>query len=221
MTQLHHLIEGPSEAPVVVLSGSLGADLTMWDAQASALAERFRVVRYDHPGHGHSPSRPGPYALDGLGAEVLALLDHLGVERIHWVGLSLGGMVGMWLAAHVPERIDRLTLVCTSAQLGPPADWTERVAAARRDGTGALAEAIRDMALLPVLGRVRAPTLVVAGLQDPSTPPDHAVHIAAGIPGARIAVLDPTCRPSSAPRRSPTCSSSIWAVRPAPSRNVT
>lgn len=229
MTPLHHLVEGPTDAPVVVLSGSLGADLTMWDAQASALAERFRVVRYDHPGHGGSPSRPGPYALDDLGAEVFALHDHLGLERTHWVGLSLGGMVGMWLAAHAPERIDRLTLVCTSAQLGPPEDWTERAAAARRDGTGALAEAtverwltpefaeahpdvadrmkgmvastddegyagcaeaIRDMDLLPVLGQVRAPTLVIAGLQDPSTPPDHAVRIAAGIPGARIAVLD-------------------------------
>ena len=78
MTPLHHLVEGPTDAPVVVLSGSLGADLTMWDAQASALAERFRVVRYDHPGHGGSPSRPGPYALDDLGAEVFALHDHLG-----------------------------------------------------------------------------------------------------------------------------------------------
>ena len=113
-------IAGPDDAPTLVLSNSLGSTTAMWDPQVPALAERLRVVRYDHRGHGGSPVPPGPYELADLGADALALLDRLGLERVHWCGLSLGGMVGMWMAINAPERIDRLVLCCTSAQLGPP-----------------------------------------------------------------------------------------------------
>jgi 3-oxoadipate enol-lactonase len=136
-----HTLDGPEGAPTVVLSNSLGSTPAMWDPQLPALLERLRVVRYDHRGHGASPVPPGPYELDDLGADVLALLDRLGLERVHWCGLSLGGMVGMWMAIHAPERIDRLVLCCTSAKLGPPEMWADRAATVREHGVDAVADA--------------------------------------------------------------------------------
>jgi 3-oxoadipate enol-lactonase len=134
-------IAGPQDAPTLVLSNSLGSTTAMWDRQVPALAERLRVVRYDHRGHGRSPVPPEPYDLADLGADVLALLDRLGAERVHWCGLSLGGMVGMWLASNAPERIDRLVLCCTSAKLGPPEMWADRAASVRAQGVDAIADA--------------------------------------------------------------------------------
>ncbi|MGH8828513.1 MAG: alpha/beta fold hydrolase, partial [Jiangellaceae bacterium] len=110
-------VHGPADAPVVVLGSSLGTTRTMWDEQLPALSERYRVVRYDHRGHGRSPVPPAPYTVDDLGADLVALLDELGIVRAHHVGLSLGGIVAMWLAAHHPARVDRLALVCTGAHL--------------------------------------------------------------------------------------------------------
>jgi 3-oxoadipate enol-lactonase len=136
-----HTLDGPDGAPVVVLSNSLGSTPAMWDPQLPALLERLRVVRYDHRGHGASPVPAGPYELDDLGADVLALLDRLELERVHWCGLSLGGMVGMWMAIHAPDRIDRLVLCCTSAKLGPPEMWADRAATVREHGVDAVADA--------------------------------------------------------------------------------
>jgi 3-oxoadipate enol-lactonase len=222
-------IAGAQDAPVLVLSNSLGSTGAMWDPQVPTLAERLRVVRYDHRGHGGSPVPPGPYALADLGADALALLDRLALERVHWCGLSLGGMVGMWLAINAPERIDRLVLCCTSAQLGPPEMWAQRAETVRAEGVEAIADAgigrwltegfierepqaaaavramlvatpdegyagccaaIEHMDLLPELGAIRAPTLVIAGRQDPATPPEHGERIAAGIAGARLELVD-------------------------------
>jgi 3-oxoadipate enol-lactonase len=136
-----YTIDGPEDAPTVVLSNSLGSTPAMWDPQFPALAERFRVVRYDHRGHGRSPVPPAPYELANLGADVIALLDRLGLERVHWCGLSLGGMVGMWMAINAPERIDQLVLCCTSARLGPPEMWADRAATVRAQGVDAIADA--------------------------------------------------------------------------------
>jgi 3-oxoadipate enol-lactonase len=211
-----------------VLSNSLGTTPAMWDAQRPTLAERLRVVSYDHRGHGGSPVPVGPYELADLGADVLALLDRLDLERVHWCGLSLGGMVGMWLAIKAPERIDRLVLCCTSARLGPPEMWAERAATVRAHGVGAIADAgidrwlspefrarepetaaailamlagtpaegyaaccgvIERMDLLPQLGTIRAPTLVIAAADDPATPPEHGERIAAAIPDARLEIV--------------------------------
>ena len=138
---VHHEISGPDDAPVLVLSNSLGSTTAMWDPQVPTLAERLRVVRYDHRGHGGSPVPPGPYELADLGADALRLLDRLGLERVHWCGLSLGGMVGMWVAINAPERIDRLVLCCTSAKLGPPSMWADRAAMVRAEGVEAIADA--------------------------------------------------------------------------------
>ena len=117
---------GPAGAPALMLGGSLGTNLDMWRPQLPALSERLRVVRFDHRGHGGSPVPRGPYTLDELGTDVLALVDRLGLQRASYCGLSLGGMVGMWLAAHAPERIERLVLVCTAAHLPPAEGWLTR-----------------------------------------------------------------------------------------------
>ena len=164
MSELHYEVEGPAGAPVVLLAGSLGSTLAMWDPQVPALAERFRVVRYDHRGHGKSPVVRGPFELADLGTDVLELLDRLGIERAHLVGLSLGGMVSMWLAAHAPERVDRVALLCTSALLGPASNWTDRAATVRAEGTGAVADAVVERWFTPdfaarepeLIGRMRA-----------------------------------------------------------------
>jgi 3-oxoadipate enol-lactonase len=139
---LHFVDEGPPDAPALVLAGSLGSTLAMWDPQGPSLSERFRVIRYDHRGHGRSPVPPGPYDVADLAGDVLALLDRLEVPRAHFCGLSLGGQVVMWLAAHAPDRVDRLVLCCTSAWFGPPEPWLERAATVRAHGTGAVARAV-------------------------------------------------------------------------------
>ncbi|MFI9508838.1 3-oxoadipate enol-lactonase [Nocardia sp. NPDC052566] len=141
-TAVHYVIDGPAEGSPVVLSGSLGSDLRMWEPQVSALTEAgYRVVRFDHRGHGGSPVPTGPYTLADLGGDTVALLDRLGIATADFVGLSLGGMVGMWLAQHAPDRLRTLTLCCTSAELGPPSGWAERARLVRAEGTQAIASA--------------------------------------------------------------------------------
>jgi 3-oxoadipate enol-lactonase len=138
---VHCEVDGPQAGAAVVLSGSIGSDLRMWDPQITALTRAgYRVIRYDHRGHGGSPVPAGPYTLADLGGDALALLDRWGIARAHWVGLSLGGMVGMWLGQHAPRRIRTLTLLCTSAEL-PPSTWAERARLVRAQGMAAIAEA--------------------------------------------------------------------------------
>lgn len=147
--QLHHAVDGPTDAPVLVLSNSLGTTLRMWEPQVPALAERFRVVRYDMRGHGDSPVPPGPYTIGDLGGDILRLLDRLEVETAHVAGISIGGMASLWLAAHHPERVDRLVALCTSAALGPAETWVERAETVRTSGTVALADTVVSRWLTP------------------------------------------------------------------------
>ena len=141
----------------VVLSNSLGSTSAIWDRQVPAL-EGYRVIRYDHRGHGDSPVPRGPYTIADLGHDVLELLDSLDVERASFCGLSLGGMVGMWLAAHAPERIDRLVLLCTSARL-PRQPWLERARLVRAEGTSAVADLVVGRWFTPAFS-AREPELV-------------------------------------------------------------
>lgn len=137
---VHHVEDGPADGPAVVLSHSLGTDLHVWRPQVEQLARSRRVVRYDHRGHGRSPVPPGPYTIADLGRDVLALLDRLEIERTSFVGTSMGGMVGLWLAANAPDRIDRLVVCCTSAALGNPDAWTDRAGIVRSNGAVAIAD---------------------------------------------------------------------------------
>jgi len=139
---LAHDVLGDDDAPVLVLGSSLGTTKDMWQPQLDAFAQRFRVIRYEHRGHSRSPAPPGPYALDDLGADVLALLDSLGVDDFAYAGVSLGGMVGLWLAAQAPHRVRRLAVACTSALPGNPGAWHTRAAAVRAGGTAAVADAV-------------------------------------------------------------------------------
>ena len=146
---LPYRIEGPADAPPVLLSNSLGSTAEMWDPQVPALAEGYRVIRYEIRGHDGAPVPDGPYSMDDLGGDAVALLDHLGIERTHVVGLSLGGMTGMWLAVNAPERVDRLVAMCTSAMLADEHDWPLRARTVREQGTGAVAEAVVDRWFTP------------------------------------------------------------------------
>ena len=149
MTVLHHEIDGSPDAPPLILSGSLGTDLTMWEAQL-ALADQFRLIRIDQRGHGQSPMTVGPYSMGGLGRDVLDTMDHLGLDRASFCGLSIGGMIGMWLAAKAPERIERLVLICTAAYVPTASAYAERAATVRASGsTSSIADAVLQRWLTP------------------------------------------------------------------------
>jgi 3-oxoadipate enol-lactonase len=220
--------DGPDDAPVLVLGSSLGTSHEIWARQEPALRDEFRVVRFELPGHGrHRHSWPPFSSFDELGELVLETLD--GLESFAYCGVSLGGMLGMWLAANAPERIETLGLVCTSAHMPPAEGWwtraglvkssgmepiveaslgrwftpefTERspdvvaeFAAGLRqvdpDGYAACCVAIADMDLRADLAKIEAPTLVISGGRDPSTPPEHGGIIADGIAGARLLVVE-------------------------------
>ncbi|TDO46655.1 3-oxoadipate enol-lactonase [Kribbella sp. VKM Ac-2527] len=226
--RLRYAVDGPADAPTVVLANSLGATWSMWDHQLEALTQRYRVIRYDARGHGDSPAPTGPYSIDDLTDDVVALLDQIGAGRVHFVGLSLGGMTGLRLAARHPGRVDRLVVLCTSALLGPAAMWADRAALVRAQGTAAVAdavvarwytktfreahpdviataagmvastategyaaccEAIATMDLTTDLPTITAPTLAIAGADDPATPPEHLEAITAAIPTAHLLVV--------------------------------
>jgi 3-oxoadipate enol-lactonase len=138
--RLHHRFDGPDDAPVLVLSSSIGTTLELWDAQVPAFAGPFQIVRYDQLGHGRSEVPPGPYTVELLARELLGLLDGLGVDRFSFCGLSLGGTVGMWLGANAGDRIDRLVLAGTSPYW-PPEMWIERARLARAEGMEPIADA--------------------------------------------------------------------------------
>jgi 3-oxoadipate enol-lactonase len=226
--RLESSLQGPPGAPVLVLGNSIGTTRAVWDPQAAALRGHFRLLRFEYPGHGGSAAGPGPYTIGDLAGGVLALLDAHQVGRALYCGISLGGMVGMWLAAHAPERIGALGLCCTSARLGPAAMWADRAALVRSAGMGPVADqaagrwftpayrrrdpaavaaivaemrrvdpagyagccdAIGSMDQRGSLGSITAPTLVIAGAEDPATPPWHGAVIAAGIAGSRLRVI--------------------------------
>ena len=136
---IHVEVEGPDHAPVLMLSNSLGTTLHMWEPQVAALTEHFRLVRYDRRGHGKSGAPTGPYNMEMLGRDVLAVLDALKIEKINWCGLSMGGMVGMWLGANAPDRVERLVLSNTSCYFADKTAWNDRLKFVHEKGVAALA----------------------------------------------------------------------------------
>jgi 3-oxoadipate enol-lactonase len=135
---IHVEIEGPENKPVLMLSNSLGTTLHMWDPQVAALTQHFRLVRYDRRGHGKSGVPAGPYNMEMLGRDVLAILDALKIDKVNWCGLSMGGMVGMWLGANAPQRVDRLILSNTSAYMAAKDVWNDRIKTVKEKGLGAI-----------------------------------------------------------------------------------
>jgi 3-oxoadipate enol-lactonase len=137
-----YYLDGPRDAPVVMLSNSLGTDLRLWGPQMSALGSQFQVLRYDSRGHGRSTAPRGDYTLERLGLDALDLIDALGIEKVAFCGISLGGMVGQWLGYHAPDRLKSLALCNTSAYMGPPDTWNARIAGVRASGMTAVAEGV-------------------------------------------------------------------------------
>ncbi|AQV98054.1 3-oxoadipate enol-lactonase [Cupriavidus necator] len=227
--RLHYRLDGAEHLPVLVLSNSLGTNFGMWEPQVAAFSQHFRVLRYDTRGHGESSVPSGPYSIAQLGGDVIALLDHLGIEQASFCGLSMGGITGMWLALNHAPRLHKLVLCNTAAYIGPPENWTNRAAAVERDGVASIAAAVvekwitppyaaahpelvaslramlgatpsagyaanclavRDADLRQDIGRITAPTLVIAGSGDLPTPPRDGVYLAQTIPGAHYVELE-------------------------------
>lgn len=189
--------DGPEGAPVLMLSNSLGTDLHMWDPQIAAWTEHFRVLRYDSRGHGQSDAPAGAYSMDRLGRDAVELLDSLGLEKVHFCGLSKGGMVGQWLATHAPERLDRLVLANTAAAMLPPSAWQARIEGVLRDGMAPLAQASIARWFTPDFP-AHSPEAIA---------PIHAMLTAAdpqGYAGCCAAIRDMDQRPTACLNRTPT-----------------
>ncbi|MCU6499043.1 3-oxoadipate enol-lactonase [Rugamonas sp. A1-17] len=138
--RMRYKAEGDPSRPCLLMSNSLGTDLGMWDAQAAALSRDFHVLRYDTRGHGSSGNGGTPVSLELLGRDALALIDALGISRVHFCGISMGGLIGQWLAVHQPQRIARLVIANTAARIGSAEGWAARAAQVRGDGMKAIAD---------------------------------------------------------------------------------
>jgi 3-oxoadipate enol-lactonase len=157
--RIHYALEGQSGAPVLVFSNSLGANYSMWDPQVRKFQKQFRVLRYDMRGHGQSSLTPGPYSIEQLAKDVIALLDALELDRVHFCGLSMGGMIGMWLGVNAPERIYKLALCNTGAKIGTLEGWNTRIEAVRKNGMKSVASATVERWFTPAF-REKAPANV-------------------------------------------------------------
>lgn len=225
---VRYLVEG--SGPWVTLSHSLTCDLTMWDGLAAVLSPDFTVLRYDTRGHGGTSAPDGSYSFEQLAADLGGLLDALEVAQTHYVGLSMGGMIGQHFALAAPQRLRRLVIANSTSRIPPEAGplWDERIAIARAQGSAGVVEgtlarwftpgfreacpqavariaalirntpaagyigcagAIRGLDITARIGAIAAPTLVIAGAEDPGTPPAMSEAVAAAIPGARLEVI--------------------------------
>ncbi len=124
---IHVELDGPEGAPPLMLSNSLGTTLHMWDGQVAPFTRHFRLIRFDRRGHGKSGVPKGPYTMERLGRDVLAILDGLGIKKTNWCGLSMGGMDGVWLAANAPERVEKLVVTNTSTYFPDKVAWNDRL----------------------------------------------------------------------------------------------
>ena len=227
--RIHYKLDGSGDT-VLVFSNSLGTSLEMWDPQVAALSQHVRILRYDNRGHGLSDPDDTPISMDDLAADALVVMDHASVEEAHFIGLSLGGMVGQKLAVGAPHRISSLTLCATAAYLPPPDSWEKRAQAALSDGMEPMAalslgrwftpdylvgheqqveplldalrsvdpgsyavccRAIRDFDARNWIGRMTVPPLLIAGAEDPATPPAMLREIADLVGSAKFVSVSP------------------------------
>ncbi|WP_293856456.1 3-oxoadipate enol-lactonase [uncultured Alsobacter sp.] len=151
--EIFYDVTGPAGGPAVLFSNSLGTTLEMWDRQARALAGRYRVIRYDTRGHGRSTTGSGDLTIERLALDAAALLGHLGIDRAHVVGLSLGGMTAQALAIHHPERVASLVLMATAPYLPPRENWETRAATVREKGMGAIVDAVLARWFTPAMAQ--------------------------------------------------------------------
>jgi 3-oxoadipate enol-lactonase len=147
--RIHYELSGNEDGELLMFGNSLGSNLRMWDKVIPQLEAKHRILRYDMRGHGASSIPPAPYTLDQLGRDALLLLDYLHIDRLNFCGLSLGGMVAMWLGIHAPQRVNRLILANTAARIGSHEMWDARIAAVTRDGMQALSVLTLDRWFTP------------------------------------------------------------------------
>jgi 3-oxoadipate enol-lactonase len=159
--RIHYLLEGQANASVILFSNSLGTNYSMWDPQVADFRKKFRMLRYDTRGHGESSVTPGLYSIEQLGKDVMALLDALHLKRVHFCGLSMGGMIGMWLAANAPDRLNKLVLCNTATKIGTPDTWNARIEAVRTGGMKAVASAVIERWFTPAF-REKSPAPVTS-----------------------------------------------------------
>jgi 3-oxoadipate enol-lactonase len=162
--KIHYALSGAANAPVIVFSNSLGANFSMWDPQAAALEKKYRVLRYDTRGHGQSSVTRGPYSIEQLARDVLALLDALNIARANFCGLSMGGTIGMWLGLNAPTRIEKLVLCNTGAKIGSDKGWNSRIEAVRKDGLKVVASGVIERWFTPDF-RARSPQVWESALR--------------------------------------------------------
>jgi 3-oxoadipate enol-lactonase len=178
--KIHYALSGAANAPVIVFSNSLGANFSMWDPQVPEVEQKFRVLRYDTRGHGQSSVTPGPYSIEQLARDVLTLLDALNIPRANFCGLSMGGMIGMWLGLNAPSRLEKLVLCNTGAKIGSEKGWNSRIEMVRKDGLKTVAAAVIERWLTPDF-RTRAPQVWESALRmlEASPPEGYAACCAA------------------------------------------
>ena len=195
--RIHYALEGQSGSSALVFSNSLGADYSMWDAQACEFRKRLSVLRYDTRGHGQSPPTHGPYSIELLGRDVLSMLDALDLDRVHFCGLSMGGMIGMWMALNAPERLNKLVLSNTAAKIGTTEGWNARIEAVQENGMKSLASAILERWFTPAFRQKTPETMANILKMLEETNPDGYVACCA-------AVRDFDCREQLIKIRTPT-----------------
>ncbi len=189
--RVHYEIDGPADRRVLVFSHSIGASLRMWDSVLPAFAERFRILRYDTRGHGSSGVPHGPYTIAQLGQDVLQLLDGLDIESSIFCGLSLGGMIGMWLGAHAPQRVEKLVLANTAARIGTRETWNARIESVKQGGMEQMADAVMERWFTPRFRRDSPATVAGALNVFEATSAEGYASCAAAI---RDADLGPSLR---------------------------
>jgi 3-oxoadipate enol-lactonase len=179
--RFHYRLDGAADAPAIVLSNSLGTNLNMWDAQIPALAQKFRVLRYDTRGHGLSEVIPGPYTIAGLAQDVLGLLDALQIPIAHYCGISVSGLIGQWLGINASKRFKSLALCNTAARIGTIGGWNTRIVAVKDGGIAPIANGVVSRWFTEDFAK-RAPAQVEAARQMLlRTPPEGYAAMCAAL----------------------------------------